>query len=151
MAIFTTLRLTVVLSTILPYNPGSYFSANNVWLLVSSYPFVRPCLSAVVCRSQRGISGRFSSFWCVFEPHRPARPPLRPHRLAPLLRVSSSPPLPELISFNGSAHFPLNVSQAPLPLQPHLASASAILNLKNTPQNLVIPEPGATETRLKWV
>lgn len=41
MAIFTTLRLSVVLSTILPYAPDSYFSATKVRLLISSYPFSR--------------------------------------------------------------------------------------------------------------
>ncbi len=132
MAIFTTLRLTVVLSTILPYTPDSSFTAINVGLLVSSYPFLRPCLSAVVYPGQCRVFGRFSSFWWVFRLHRSALPPLRPRRLAPLLCVSSSLPLPELISFSGSAHFPLNVSQTPLPLQPHLASASSPQRRRNS-------------------
>lgn len=140
MAIFTTLRLTVVLSTILPYTPDSYFTATKVWLLVSSYPLSRSCLSPVICLGQCRIFGRFSSFWWVFRPHRSAFRPLRSRRLAPLLCVSSSPPLPELISFSGSAHFPLNVSQTPLPLQPHLASLSSPLNpQKNTETFLAWP------------
>lgn len=130
MAIFTTLRLTVVLSTILPYTPDSYFTAINVRLLRSSHPLSRPCLTPIICPGQWHIFGRFPSFWWVFRLHRSALPPLRPRRLAPLLCVSSSLPLPELISSSGSAHFALNVSQTPLPLQLHLASTSSSLNPK---------------------
>lgn len=133
MAIFTTLRLTVVLSTILPDTPDSHSTAFNVGLLVISYPFSRPCLSAVVCPGQCRFLGRFSSFWWVFRPHRSALPLLRSRRLAPLLCVSSSLPLPELISFSGSAHFPLNVSQTHFLPSPVQASASRPLVLKRVP------------------
>lgn len=131
MAIFTTLRLTVVLSTILPYTPDSSSTAINVRLLRSSYPLSRPCLTPVICPGHWDIFGRFSSFWWVFRLHRSAFPALRPRRLAPLLCVSSSLPLPELISSSGSAHFALNVSQTPLPLQLHLANTSSSLSLKH--------------------
>lgn len=87
MAIFTTLRLTVVLSTILPYTPDSYFTAINVGLLISSYPFPRPRLSPVIFPGQCRVFGRFSSFWKVFGLHRPALPPLRSRRLSSLLCV----------------------------------------------------------------
>ncbi len=128
MAIFTTLRLTVVLSTILPYTPNSYFTAINVRFLVSSYPFPGPCLSAVICHEHFRVFGRFSSFWWGFRPHRSALPLLRYCRLPPLLCVSFPLPLPELISFSGSAHFPPNVRKLHFlssPIQLTLASDSA--------------------------
>jgi len=59
----------------------------------------------------RGFRRRFGRIFPLFRR-------LRARRLAPLSRVSSSLPPPELISFSGSAHFALNVSQTPLPLQP---------------------------------
>lgn len=132
MAIFNTLRLTVVLSTILPYTPDPSITAINVQFLVCSYPFPRPCLSPVICPGHCRIFGRFSSSRWVSRLHRCALSLHRPRRFARLLRVSSSLPLPGLISFSGSAHFPLNVSQTPLPPQPRLASNGCLLKSKNT-------------------
>lgn len=123
MAIFTTLRLTVVLSTILPHTTDRILQLFFVGLLASSYPFPRPCLSPRICAGWRRIFGRISSFWGIFGRIASAAP--RSALGAVLLCcVSSSVPPPELKSFCGSAHFALNVSQASLPLQPHLANVS---------------------------
>ena len=124
MAIFTTLRLTVVLSTILPSAPSS-FSANNVWLLVNSYPFPWP---TSIPRHLPWLATHFRTVLLVLIvlSTTSRQPSVSPSlQLLSSLACVSSPPLTELISFNGSAHLPLNVSQTPLPLQPHLANTQA--------------------------
>lgn len=103
---FTTLRLAVVLSSMLPSPPGSCFSTNIRRFFESSYPFHRPSLSPSRLPWLGSPFGtgfrRFGGFsWALHH--------LRPLRLAPLLCLtalcSSLPPPLKLITFNSSAHF----------------------------------------------
>lgn len=62
MAIFTTLRPTVVLSTILPNTTDPCFAARNARLLVNSYPFPGHVYPPASSRAGATIWGAFRRF-----------------------------------------------------------------------------------------